>query len=247
MTRAFLFRFALWLALAGSLIVGSQAHLRAQSFFVPVFSFQSKSDATIAVTDQQVTVGACTTCNVTVTLGTNTGAGRYIIVTAGPANGPASITSITINSVAATIAKQQFSGAGNGCGIAIANVTSGTTGVTITGVMSSSSAGFAVTVYEAHGLQSATATATAGTAVNNTAVSLANISAGGIAVACNDSNGSPTTDTWTGLTDDGLSAAISSNALGSASKTFAAAQTSYSVTGNINGGGTPGMAAASFR
>lgn len=177
-------------------------------------------------------------------------ADRYIVAVFASlrsVSGAMAVGTAVIAGVAANIVVQGNASAhGETCAIAIANVTSGTTG-TISWVTNQTANRHEVSTYSVTGgLQSTTPTTTAifTSGLSTPSVSI-NVNAGGVALGEIQTNIGSTTNTWTGLTKntDGLADVGWSTASGA----FATQQTGLTVTAQPSSGNQGALVVASFR
>ena len=186
----------------------------------------------------QVTFLQATTNNSSATTYSNQNFGpassdRHIVVVLA-ARVAATISSISIGGVAATIAIQQAQSS-NRIGLAIAAIPTGTSGDIVFTLSSGTLFRSLIAVYAVTGIDSLTAYATASATTNNGAMSLT-IPADGIviggAMSFSTSSGA---FTWTNLTENSDILVNGTTGLSTASDPFATLQTSRSISANNTG------------
>ncbi len=161
-------------------------------------------------------------------------ADRYIIVALMPV-GAASITSVTIGGVSATIIGQVANGA-NVAGLAIALVPTGTSGSV---VMTLSDAGTraGISCYSVTGLSDPTPTDTNTSTADPSVLNL-DVPDGGFIVACSMVAATAQTATWVGATKDSNFALQGASQLSSASIDGLETETNRAITATWSGGNT---------
>jgi hypothetical protein len=217
----------------------------AQSIPFPGPGGVAAGSVSILHTDTQTSTSGASSYNFTASLGTNPTSGRDIIVgVCDSATGAPSVSSVTINSVSASQTATAASSF-NRVSFWIANVASGTTGVTISVGLGAAALRAAISVYATQNQHSTTATATQNTTTNDTAMTLSSISAAGIAVAMGCDN-ADVTNSWTGLSKD-TDTQYGVTTISTASSAFGTAETNYNVTDNQSSATSPVFLTASFR
>ncbi len=209
----------------------------------------------------QVTFLQATTSNSSATTYSNQNFGpassdRHIVVVLA-ARVAATISSISIGGVAATIAVQQAQSS-NRIGLAIAAVPSGTSGDIVFTLSGGTLFRSLIAVYAVTRIDALTAYATASATTNNGAMSLT-IPAEGIAIAgCMSFSTAGGAFTWTNLSERSDQLLNSTTGLGTAADEFNTLQTSRSISANNTGSGvqdtvavcaswSPSIALAAYR
>ena len=172
---------------------------------------------------------------------------RHIIVSVHMRKDTAtSISSVTVNGVAATQAKSQAGAGGDLCELWIAAVPSGETGDIVVALGGGAAFRLGVGWWRTYSLSSATPTDTAASTADPADLTI-DCDAGGIIVAAGFDQSAAANATWANLTEQFDAVIGTANCQTGASDAFASAQVALAVSCNWGTPSNPAAVAAAFR